>query len=433
MYCHRSKGSTQQLNISSLHLHQGQEQRRGRGKSHRHRLPYRPNPNNDTLSEKDLQLLRLRKIYKRDATVLSKANNQHSFLRDCQRKNLLPRGLRLRSRCMTPRASLSSVEESYNKILDRAERDLLSTVIDHLEVVQKVTTEELRKTLTEMSKITRVATPSEVINHTRYQSATQRNIKKEDIIRTATAFKKLKNLQARSRPSAATAYSSPLTSQPSQPPTTVTTRNHTKGPTTVTRSTPRPPLRLEPPPTSFPILKPILKSIFSVLSPQSSTAQVPTVQKSNTHTTVTRPARSPSRFEQLTTSTPPAGPPSGYGPPPTSSPNLRSSSLLPQTPQARLRNKGTTRKRVSFHLQEAEEISTSSSSLPGASSSETVTVTFSNSFSDLSVPSPCLPSHPHSATHVSVVNPSPISLPTPPPQTFSPYPPWCAQIGRAHV
>ncbi len=142
-------------------------------------------------------------MYKKQASHFYAATIQHAFLSICLQRNLNPRGLKLRKNLMTVQPNLSNVKKDFERILQETEKELTTCLVNHLWTVSRQTQAQALKLLQTMNETTQRGNANELIQHERFLSATDKNIKKSRDNRIKETTRKLNELLGRPPPETA--------------------------------------------------------------------------------------------------------------------------------------------------------------------------------------------------------------------------------------
>ena len=95
---------------------------------------------------------------------------------------------------MAPRKDLSNIQLEFSGCVTNTEERLTTILRNHLNTASLKLQSELHNNLREMDSSTNIATTAELMNHHRFQSATERNVEKESRWRCHLASRKLQGL-----------------------------------------------------------------------------------------------------------------------------------------------------------------------------------------------------------------------------------------------
>ena len=102
---------------------------------------------------------------------------------------------------MAARPDLSPINATFSEHIHQSERGAKIILVDHFITSSYKLKQQLHSTLSGMNSTSDLATPSEVISHQRFLSATVRNIKLEAVWRQKDSNRKLQTLRQRSKSS----------------------------------------------------------------------------------------------------------------------------------------------------------------------------------------------------------------------------------------
>ena len=177
---------------NQYHRHENKPQRRHRTIFYRRRSPAR-RPN---LTPKDKELLQLR-TYKISTIAFFNASTQLNFLSACCRKNIIPKGLKLRKTCVAVKKSQTNIQDRFKVVLDTAERSLQKELMSHLQAVADAELATSIKATADMEIAINSASTTELISHEIFLSATKANVNRQRDKKHYTACNKLNELLGR--------------------------------------------------------------------------------------------------------------------------------------------------------------------------------------------------------------------------------------------
>ena len=157
----------------------------------------RPNQGQPSRTPTDRSLLITRSNFKGQSFSLLNIQTQASYLTGCLHLGLTSPGLQIKVRCLAARPDLTNVHQRFQEHIHQSERGAMNILIDHFNKAATLLKDQLRETLHEMKTLMDSATPSELICHQRYLSATEKNINLEAEWRQREANKKLSLLHSR--------------------------------------------------------------------------------------------------------------------------------------------------------------------------------------------------------------------------------------------
>ena len=166
---------------SGAHLPQRNNQHNHHNQQHQTRYRkgrQRPTQGHPAMTEMDIRMLQLRKTFKNVSLSYLNVQTQENFLSGCLLHKVIPRVLRIRLRCMAPRKDLSEVQRKFDNHLSDSEIGFTTILRDHHLQASESLQLLLHNSLREMSTVINRASPSELINHQRFQSATESTSKR---------------------------------------------------------------------------------------------------------------------------------------------------------------------------------------------------------------------------------------------------------------
>ena len=197
-----------------MYHHQNQSQTNGRYQKSNRRQGRTKTPaqGQPCRSPTDRLLLISRSTYKNISLSLINVQTQASFLMGCLHYGITTPGLKIRTTCMAARPDLSPIKATFSEHIHQSERGTMFVLVDHFITSSYNLKQQLHSTLTGMDSTSDLATPTEVISHQRFLSATTRNIQLEAVWRQKDSNRKLQTLRQRSKPS--TSLQSRYSSEP---------------------------------------------------------------------------------------------------------------------------------------------------------------------------------------------------------------------------
>ena len=147
-----------------------------------------------TKSPLDLKLLSLRKRFKNSSLCYINLSTQSNFLSACTKRNLIPKGLRIKTKCMTPRPDLTNIKEEFQQHISQAQMTTTRLLLNHLQKSSAILKVQIENILTEMHLTTAMASTFELIEHHKFQRATVHNIEVENKYKAGQATRKLQLL-----------------------------------------------------------------------------------------------------------------------------------------------------------------------------------------------------------------------------------------------
>ncbi len=139
-------------------------------------------------------LLRLRKRWKRTSHTQQASETHLDFLLECAKADVVPKGLRPRTRCVALAAARTNIRSKFQEIADRAAKEMRSALIEHYTEVVEVAIEELQNTTDEITTKQLEAPPHVLTKHQNLLKLTKNNIKRRITLRRRTTSTKLDRL-----------------------------------------------------------------------------------------------------------------------------------------------------------------------------------------------------------------------------------------------
>ncbi len=124
-------------------------------------------------------LLVLRQEYKRIKSSLNKTQSHLEFLKECDQKHNIPKGLQVNVRCNALLADRTDVRERFKGYKDQAEHGYKQALLLHYAKLESQLKKDLETVMKEMEETTRIASRQERDQHLEMLCKTNENILKE--------------------------------------------------------------------------------------------------------------------------------------------------------------------------------------------------------------------------------------------------------------
>ncbi len=124
-------------------------------------------------------LLVLRQEYKRTKSALNKTLSHLEFLKDCDQKRKIPKGLQINITCNAPLADMTDVKERFTGYKDQAEHGYKQALLLHYSKLEIKLRGNLEAIIQEMEETVREASQPERDQHTEMLCKRNNNILKE--------------------------------------------------------------------------------------------------------------------------------------------------------------------------------------------------------------------------------------------------------------